>query len=411
MNHKKNLIKGLASVKFTVIIFVYIVVLCVMATLLPQNQPLLYYELNYGQALAKLFIALQLNHVFTSMWFLAGGLLLSLNLLSCTYQRWQWSKINYYKLPKPRILNAEETQCEQLPMPASKLEDAVHKRFKGYHWSPPLQHEEQTFSWAGVKGRIKYWGSPILHLGLCIVLAGSFISIVVGQQGFYQICVGEQKEITVGPQPYILRVDAFDMAYYEDGITPLQYTSTLTAIYQGAEEVFTASVNHPAQVFKTSITQSSYDRVIHLLIRDSVGNEKEISLMNGDTLQLDEDGHFTLAARLENIRTPSNQQLPDGEPVLLCMLLHQREPVSAERLYLGEAKDFIPGLNIQFHDYQYITGVQIKYDPGIMVIFTGFIAVMIGLVIRFITPSGIIYINCCPNKNGVEMRWKKTLNF
>ncbi len=404
-----DLIKKLSSVKFAVFIFLYIVALCVIATLLPQNQAAEYYSHNYGGVLSKIILLMQFDRVFNSLLFAIGFVLLSINLLICTYQRLRWAFANQKKNPRPRLELKGDFQTEHIAGTMPEAEAHIKNVFNGYHWT--MQKEEsQITAWAGAKGKAQYWGSPILHLGLCLVLVGSIISLLSSQKEFKYIAVGDTAEIKSGPAPYSLKVEDFKIEYYDDGVTPKQYISFLTAITEDSQKSITTSVNHPAEIHKTKIVQASYGLHFKLMISDDQGRQKELSVMNGDTLSLDEGGHLLISFRMDAASKMEGQNSTDQVEGhrLLVMVRHNNEPVAAESLLLNEKKQIITGLYLQFMNSGYSTGLQIKYDPGINIIFAGFLIVILGMIIRFLISNPTVYVVFSSDQEGVVIRWQKT---
>lgn len=100
------------------------------------------------------------------------------------------------------------------------------------------------------------------HLGLFLVLYGGFF----GAPDFKdcQIAVGFETPSHVArtvdgkfiPLPFEITLKDFQVDYYEDGVSPKQYTSTFFA----DGKTYSTSVNHPCRVKGCLIYQADYDR-------------------------------------------------------------------------------------------------------------------------------------------------------
>lgn len=77
------------SVKLAVIIIIILAVACILGTVILQMRPPEDYVSRYGEALAKLFSAIQFTDIFHSYWFAFLLVLLCVNLGCCTIKRWR----------------------------------------------------------------------------------------------------------------------------------------------------------------------------------------------------------------------------------------------------------------------------------------------------------------------------------
>ncbi|MDO4541845.1 MAG: cytochrome c biogenesis protein ResB [Bacillota bacterium] len=406
---KKGLLARLASLKLAVVIFVYLMVVCIIATLLPQNQTAEFYSQSYG-ALGNMITAIKLDTIFSSFWIIIGGGALGVNLLACTWRRLKWSRGKNSAAERPRFdIQGEE---EVFDGTLEEAEAAYGKKFEKF--SPKRQiNEKGQVAWTAQKGRIACWGSPILHFGLCVVLLGTLLSLLMGQTSFEVIPIGQEKEINVGPKPYTLRVEDFNIEYYENSETPKQYSSELTAIYREKETSLYSEVNHPAKFNGTQILQSSYNWNLNMSVGDGE-TVKDFSLADGDEYWLNEEQHLSLMVRfypdyaLDEQGYIMNASNDPNNPVLLCMLFHSGEPIAADSLSPGEEKELAEGISLGFKDFNYSTGLQIKYDPGVNIIFIGFIIICLGMALRFLIPGRVLRVVFTPKEEGVEVVWQKT---
>lgn len=406
---KKSLFQHLSSLKLAVVIFTYLVVICIIATLLPQNQVAAFYSQNYG-ALGKLIVALQMDQMFSSLWILIGGIALGINLLACTWRRLQWTRKNRGR---------GETAKFSLTGEAERFDGSLEEAEAAFRRSHPrfafkrAVDEQGSVALTGVRGKFTLWGSPLLHLGLCVVLLGVLFSLLLGESTYETLAVGEEKEITVGPKPYTLCIDEFDIEYYEDGTTPKQYVSTMTAISGAEETALTSIVNGPASYHRTQILQSSYSWALQIEVDDG-DQVQDVSVIDGELYWLNESQHLSLQVRfypnysLDDEGYITNSDAAANNPVLLCMVWHNDEPLAADSLALGEAKELLEGVELKFVGFQYATGLQIKYDPGIMIIFIGFIIIAAGMMLRFIVPGKILRAVLTSQEEGVKIIWQQT---
>lgn len=99
------------------------------------------------------------------------------------------------------------------------------------------------------------------HLGLLLVLMGGFFGapdvtdavMMAGREEPVHYAFSRSGDIV--PLPFEVRLEDFTVDYYEDGLSPRQYTSTLDI----DGEIMTTSVNHPCRRSGFLIYQSDYD--------------------------------------------------------------------------------------------------------------------------------------------------------
>ena len=325
--------KFLTSIRFAVILMVIIAVLCVLYTMIPQNEAMSVYTEQYGPA-AGILTALGLDHVLRSPWMIISGLLFALNLGLCTIRRFR-------------------------------------------------------FAWKASGKKISAWGSPILHVGLCVILLGGILSLFIGRKLYFEIPVGQSAEFRGRTGTFSMEAKDFELEFYEDGITPKQYRTKLSIEQEGRATEAEAYVNSPVRYDGTVIIQQAYGWMLDATISTGTA-EKTIRARDGESTYLlgEGRGNYTIMMRLypdynEELgpeQTPGNKET---NPHMLWIVNEGDNPVSYGMLAKGETQVIAEPLSITFNDYTRYTGLQAKYDPGIPVIFSGFFLVFAGLVIRY----------------------------
>lgn len=134
-----------------------------------------------------------------------------------------------------------------------------------------------------LKNRV--WIAALSHFGLCFVLLGGMqgavvktdAKMVVDSHASERVAYGEKGESVV--LPFAIQLNDFRIDYYEDGVKPKQYTSSLEVKSEKGEvksekgKVVSCSVNHPAKVDGWWIYQFDYDHaqqdfVVLQVVRD-----------------------------------------------------------------------------------------------------------------------------------------------
>lgn len=101
------------------------------------------------------------------------------------------------------------------------------------------------------------------HLGLLVVLFGGLLGASSYQEGkvllyndvpvdFAFSTTGEKVQL-----PFVMTLKKFSVEYYEDGVSPKQFTSVI----ESEGRLFSTCVNHPCRIGGYSIYQFDYDQV------------------------------------------------------------------------------------------------------------------------------------------------------
>ncbi|MCQ2349497.1 MAG: cytochrome c biogenesis protein ResB [Paludibacteraceae bacterium] len=117
------------------------------------------------------------------------------------------------------------------------------------------------------------------HLGLALVMTGAMLGAVVETNCKIVIDTHATERVAYTPDnkpvvlPFSLQLRDFQIDYYDDSVSPKQYTSYIMLKQQGKTIDMPTSVNHPAHYKGWWIYQSDYDRangdfVVLQLVRD-----------------------------------------------------------------------------------------------------------------------------------------------
>ena len=324
----------MTSIRFAIVLMVIIAVLCVLYTVIPQNRPISDYTESYGSAIANVITLLGLDHVLTSLWMYLSGLLFTLNLFICTFRRVGFAR-------------------------------------------------RQT------KSKVSAWGSPVLHVGLCVVLAGAVLSLFIGKKLYYELPVGETVELS-GKDTFRITAEDFTVELYEDNVTPKQYRTALKIEdNDGSVTEAEAYVNGPVKHKGVNIIQQSYGWMIEATVSTGTAS-RTIKVKEGEATPLFAEGNeaYTLTFHFypdydEEKGIDAMPGIEDTNPHLLWILSENGETVTASVAALDETQTITDPLTIKFDSYGRYTGLQAKYDPGIPVIFAGFFLVLTGLIVRY----------------------------
>lgn len=335
---KNKFYRFISSVRLAIILLVIIAILCVIATLIPQNLDKTHYTNLFGSVGATIVTVLGFHTVFKSPLFCFLGIAFAINLFVCT-----WGRI-----------------------------------------SVAIKISRKKFS-------LGAWGSPLLHVGLCIILVGIALSLISKHEIYYEIPVGETVTVAGKNGGFTLTVDEFSVDYYEDSISPKQYRSSVTIQKPKQEPLpMEIQVNSPGKYNGVSILQQSYGWEI--IVTLSTGQaSRQLNIKDEDWIVLGEDpkGNTTLGIAFypdydEDQGIAQMKSHKDNNPRVLWVLQEGDEPIAIDTLAIGETSTIQEPLTITFDGYRYYSGLQMKYDPGIPVIFCGFLLLCLGLAFLYL---------------------------
>lgn len=335
---KNKFYRFISSIRLAIILLALIAILCVIATLVPQNLDKNHYASLFGSFGATIVTSLGFHHVFSSPLFYFFGIAFAINLFICTCQR----------------------------------------------ISIAIKISKEKFS-------LGIWGSPILHIGLCIILVGIAFSLISKHEIYYEIPVGETVTVAGKSGGFTLTVEEFSVDYYEDSISPKQYRSSVTIKKPKQEPIpMEIQVNSPGKYNGVSILQQSYGWEI--IVTLSTGEaSRQLSIKDEDWIILGEGpkGNTTLGVAFypdydEEQGIAQMKSHKDDNPRVLWVLQEGDEPIAIDTLAIGETSIIQEPLTITFDGYRYYSGLQMKYDPGIPVIFCGFLLLCFGLALLYL---------------------------
>lgn len=413
------------SVKLTIFLLIFLAILSIIGTIIPQNAPTMEYIQRYGPKLYNLLNFFDLLDMYHSWWFSAILLLLSINLITCSIHRLPslWNQIF-----RKREIVLEDSFVQTLPFKtkvrSKKKAEEIYPLLRKWFRKPEQVDSPSFITFYGEKGKFSRLGVYITHLSVLIILIGGLIGSIYGFRGFVNILEGEtvnqiylrerDREI---PKPidFSVRCDEFNILYYD--LPQLEkhvreYSSVLTII-ENEKEVLkkTIKVNHPLHYKGLSFYQSSYGTVHHIRLGVQKKGDKEKRIINaweGENVPLPESNAFFRVLRY----VPEIHHFGEGvqmalfrmgqEPKLFWLLkentkLNPKE-VDGDLLFTLE--------NVTIKEY---TGLQVTKDPGVWIVWIGCGLMVFGLILSFFFSHQRIWIRI-PKKSGEEILLAGTAN-
>jgi cytochrome c biogenesis protein len=386
----QNSIKLLISLKFAIIILTIIALTSSIGSFIEQDEPKSFYIENYSKAIygfidTNLILTLGLDHIYTTWWFLSFLAILSLSLIGCTITRQfpllENSKEYFFKKRKNSFLN--------LPFFIKiknifYLKENILGKIQELNFYT-YQKENVIYGYKGLIGRL----SPILvHFSLLIILGGSAIGAFENFKAQEILPKGElfhiQNPLRVGWDteipPITTRINEFWVEYENNRIH--QFYSNLSILDKFGNEIKeqTISVNNPLRYKGIDFYQSDWN-----LIGIRIKNIRDEKILEFPLFPLNNNNKswITWINDKDGIKTLVFDQLQN------IVFLYDEK---GNFLNIKNVGDNLSE-NFLLIDILPSTGLLIKYDPSIIIIYLGFALLMITACLSYLPYTQIWIFN------------------
>lgn len=417
--------KFFCSVKLTVVLLLSLAFTSVIGTVIPQNESPDAYLQAYGAFRYQLLNALGIFDMYHSWWFQGLLLLLTVNIVVCSIDRLRGSwKVIFNRNPQvnpQRFAKRSDARSFTDKRDVDELvrvyEPVVARRF-GYC---RVIRADGGAAIYGEKGRSSRLGVYIVHLSVIFLLVGGLVGSFFGFEGFVNIPEGEATDTirlrntgAIHRLDFQIRCDDFNLELYENG-APKEYRSSLS-IVEGGREVKKKDivVNDPIRYRGINIFQSSYGKLppehtarkktppsgpeetynLSFTSRSS-GMQYTQKAKVGEPVEIPEGlGRFVIMAyesaasfrgmdvgeALKGILTP-----PEGEPVevLLPLKFGNFDKMRGGEIIIAVENQGREKFTPQQSETRYYTGLQVTRDPGVWLVYSGFILMIAGCFVTF----------------------------
>ncbi|RJQ87107.1 MAG: cytochrome c biogenesis protein ResB [Desulfobacteraceae bacterium] len=446
----------LASLKLTVVLLLCLAVLSIIGTVIPQNLSPQDYINRHGLFGYRLFVLFDINDMYHSWWFLGLLFLVVINIVVCSVDRLQsTAKIIFVKRPDFDLQQYRKRKNRRdfsIAAPAESLKESYRRFLAKRFGFCDVVSTEKGFAITAEKGRWTRLGVYMVHLSIVLLLFGGLVGAKYGFEGFVAIPEGQTADtIQLNRSgkshtlPFVIRCDDFDLQFYEGSRRPKEFRSGLTIIEEGREVLRKdIVVNDPLTYKGIGIYQSSYgpldDRssapapgdfnpseTIELAFRSAAsGMIYTHTLSIGQAVQIAEGlGEFVLqryepSAEFRGMALGpaliGTLKVPGGEPQTVTLPLKYPK---FDSMRGGTVSISISRMPITPVQERFYTGLQVVYDPGVGVVYAGFILMIAGCAVAFfmshqqvvteVTASGkrsTVSVSGKSNKNkmGFEMK-------
>lgn len=391
----RRLLQAIADLRLAIVLLLAIAVFSIAGTLIEQGQTPDFYQENYPEDPAllgflswRVILALGLDRAYTTWWFVGLLILFGASLAACTYTRQipglkaarRWS---YYQKPQQfqRLALGTELPGQTLTALRAVLAARGYKIF---------QEDDKLYARKGLIGKI----APIgVHASMLLILAGSLWGAFGGFLAQEFVPSGEtfqvQNIIEAGklsriPQGWSVRVNRFWIDYTAAGDID-QFYSDLSVVDREGQELDrrTIFVNEPLRHDGVTFYQTDWGiAAVELRVNNSPVFQIPMQLIQKPDI-----------GRIWGTWVPIKPDLSAGIALVARDLKGTLLAYNQGGEFIGavRAGDDLEAEGVTLHIRELIgsTGLQIKSDPGVPIVYVGFGLLMLGVLASYVSHSQI----------------------
>jgi cytochrome c biogenesis protein len=389
---KQKIFRVVADLRFSIFILLLICCFSIIGTVIEQDQSIETYKINYpltnpvfGFLTWDRILKFGLDQVYKTWWFFSLIFLFGLSLISCTFLQ---------QLPSLKIAR----RCQFFRKPGQFYRLKIFTTLTNFSFNNILlkiksnqysifQQKNIVYCYKGLIGRI----APILvHFSMILILLGTVIGSLFGfkaqeiipkTENFHIQNVLSNGQLSVIPKTSA-RINDFWITYTKTHTVSQFYSDISILDSQGNEtKRKTISVNYPLIYENVYYYQTDWN-LIALRFQDSTNEIIEYPLSN----------FLTSPNKIWLTWISNNKSLNEGLIALIDNLegycsIYNESGEFLGNIEVNETMNFQQPLT--FLGIISSTGLQIKTDPGIPIIYMGFFFLMVSTLLSYITYSQI----------------------
>ncbi len=417
INKLSIIYRAFGSAKLAIFLFFALAVTSIMGTVVPQGLSPEKYQSLYSPGLYSLLDYFDIFDMFHSWWFTVLLGLLAVNLIVCTVT--QFRRIySVYLVPRGGVDDDTVFRSSQFKKSfrsdkgTSEIEEQSKKLLKSLIGRPVFVRRGGSSYLFAEKGKYSRLGVVFVHLSVLFILGGSLIAAIWGFDGRMTIVEGEtsNRVFLSGERRAVMlnfdiRCNDFTVDFYERGV-PKEYRSDLSILEKG-KEVLSAPVrvNHPLRYRGFKFYQTTYGVA-----------QKSSFLVKVRNNRTGEETPMKMGM-MEKVPLPGAEaQLAIGEfsldyqghgPAVLGVLFEEGKPHRMFWIFHEGAGDASAAGDFTFtlKDFKryYYTGLRVTKNPGMPLVWDGFLLVMVGFILHLFFAHERIWVRISGLKEGCEI--------
>jgi cytochrome c biogenesis protein len=394
---RRDVLRVISDLKLAIALLLVIALFSILGTVIEQGQSLAFYQANYPEHPAlfgfltwKVLLTAGLDHVYRTWWYLSLLILFGASLTACTFNRQipalKWFTRTQKLYTRPAQFRKFALSAE---LPGDNL-DAIEPLLTQRRYKL-VRQGDSLYARKGLVGRV---GPIVVHASILLTLLGGIVGALTGFIGQEMIPSGQTfmvKNITDPgpfsqnqiPKDWAVKVNRFWVEYTPGGAID-QFYSDLSVLDNDGSEVKreTIHVNQPMRYRGVTMYQASWSIAA---ARVRVNNSPVFQL---PMTALDTKGQ----GQLWGTWIPTKPDMSEGVSLVAkdlqgTVLIYDMQGKLVGTVREGSQLELSPTLKLSLIEMVGSTGLQIKADPGVPLVYLGFGAMMIGVVLSYFSHS------------------------
>tara|TARA_Y100001968_G_scaffold253555_1_gene239241 strand:- start:58 stop:1338 length:1281 start_codon:yes stop_codon:yes gene_type:complete len=418
-----HVLNWLSSLKIAILLLILIAISCATGTLIPQQESDQFYYDNFnknpflGIINGKILLLFEFNHIFTSFWFLLLLAWLGIALSVCSFRRQLpilKSALNWIDYKSPRqIAKLSIAQTIEINNSSPTLEKLIIN-LKKQGWNV-REKDGRLAARQGVIGRV---GPILIHLGMILLMIGATYGSLNGKtlerflapgRSIDLVSNNKEKGLTIELQKFQIERDPQGRAE--------QYRSLVKVIDpNGKNQSKEISVNYPLRYNGLTLYQADWSLAAIT-----------IQLENSPKLQIPLKSIPELGEQVWGTVIPTN--IEGKDPILITVeneigpvKIYDNDGTFLKTLSINKGEKVKETL-IKIINIIPSSGLLLKYDPGVPIVYTSFAIILIGGSLSIISTKklwvlhekekSLFYIGGLSNRNlsGLSKELPKFISF
>ena len=409
MKKISQVLNWLSSLKVAILLLLVIAIACAAGTLIPQQESDQFYYENFnknpflGIINGNILILFELNHVYTSFWFLFLLIWLGLALAVCSFRRQLpilKSALEWIDYKSPRQIAKLSISQTIVTNNHSKSLEKIRINLKTQGWNI-RETDGRIAARQGVIGRL---GPILIHLGLILLMIGATYGSLNGKTIEKFLAPGRSIDLLNNNKEkgLTIKLENFQIERDPQGRAE-QYRSIVNIIDpDGNNQSKEISVNYPLRYKGLTLYQADWSlAAITIKIENSPKLQIPIELIPelgeqiwGTIIPTKKDGQDPILVTVNSELGPVS--IFDSDGTFLTNLTPNKEIKVKDTLI--KIINIIPS-----------SGLLLKHDPGVPLVYTSFAIILMGGSLSLISTKKIwvlheegksmIYIGGISNRN------------
>ena len=377
-----------SSMKLGLLLLGLVALISGVGTVFPQVN----LEPEKAKAVGQFWQTLGFTQIYSTIWFRLLLGLLCINLIVCSIQRFKGIYNRTFALKPPESVSTVPNKLkaklvgEDEPLQKSVLDVLQRSGFK-----VTTKVVNKGWSFIAIKRRLGNWGSLISHISFVVLVIGAILGTMMGFKGFFMVSAGTTipiNSINVSKgtvkQDFNVHIYSAEDRFLANGERDNWYTDM--GIIENGQEMIrqTISVNHPLTYKGVTFYQASFANGASLTV-DMKDQKIPVVLQ-------DHGGNYFQAPGTDLYLIVAAMKSDPQKPIVLYQVYKGQgvEPVQTGQLNTAQTIDVQGEYKLTFEGNAGFTGLQVKQDPGVIIVWLGCALLLLGLMLSFYWRSSVV---------------------